>query len=294
MLGGMFGLLVIHKPAGPTSHDVVAGVRRRLGGGVKVGHAGTLDPFADGVLVVCVGAATRLASYVQAQPKRYRAVLRLGATSSTDDREGEIAPTPGAAEPDELAVREALGRFVGTIEQVPPAHSAVHVDGRRAYKLARAGEPLDLPPRTVTVHSIDLLGYAYPRVSIDVRCGAGTYIRALARDIGSALRVGAYCEQLTRTAVGDFRLEDALRPEDLDPPRQLLPPLAAVGHLPRVTVTAAQADRVTHGNSVILSGEIAPGEVAVIDSEGNLLAIAEVGGEGKTLRPRKVFVQPGR
>jgi tRNA pseudouridine55 synthase len=288
----MFGLLVINKPAGPTSHDVVTGVRRRLGRGVKVGHAGTLDPFAEGVLVVCVGAATRLASYVQARPKRYLALLRLGATSSTDDPEGRITPAPGASGPDDSTVREALARFVGAIEQVPPAHSAVHVNGRRAYRLARTGEAVDLPPRTVTVHSLDLARYEYPHLEIDVRCGAGTYIRALARDIGSALGVGAYCERLTRTAVGDFRIEDALRPQDLDPPRDLLPPLAALSSLPRVTVTAPQAARLKHGNCLALCGEVPPGEVAVIDSHANLLAIAEVRTDGKTLWPGKVFLHP--
>ncbi len=288
----MFGLLLINKPAGPTSHDVVAAVRRQLPRGLKVGHAGTLDPFAEGLLVLCVGPATRLASYVQARPKRYWALVCLGATSSTDDREGRLAPAPAAAAPGESAVRDALGRFVGTIEQVPPAHSAVHVDGRRAYKLARAGEAPDLPPRTVSVHSIDLLRYEYPHLEIDVRCGTGTYIRALARDIGSALGVGAYCQRLTRTAVGDFRIEDALRPEDLEAARDLLPPLAALGDLPRVTVTAAQAARLRHGNPLTLPGPIPAGEVAVVDSQSGLLAIAEVRDDGKALRPKKVFVDP--
>jgi tRNA pseudouridine55 synthase len=288
---GMFGFFAIRKPAGPTSHDVVAGVRRRLGRGVKVGHAGTLDPFADGVLVLCVGAATRLASYVQAQPKRYRATVLLGATSSTDDPEGEIAAVPGATVPDEPAVRSLLERFVGTIQQVPPAHSAVHVAGRRAYRLARAGKPPRLAPRAVTVHGVELLGYAYPRLEIDVRCGSGTYLRALARDIGAALGTGGYCQSLTRTAIGDFRIEDAVAPDDLDPSRHLLPPLRAVAHLPRVTVDASQLDRLGHGARLALPAALPPGEVAVLGPDGSLLAIGRVIGGGQFLRPERVFVE---
>ncbi|HUT02014.1 MAG TPA: tRNA pseudouridine(55) synthase TruB [Phycisphaerae bacterium] len=286
----MFGLFLVNKPAGPTSHDIVADVRRRLGRGVRVGHAGTLDPFAEGVLVLCVGAATRLASYVQARPKRYRAVVRLGASSSTDDREGEIAPTPGASAAAESAVRDAVGRFLGVIEQVPPAHSAVHVAGQRAYKLARAGQRLELPPRNVTVYSIDLVRYEYPQAEIDVCCGSGTYIRALARDIGSALGVGGYCEKLTRTAVGEFRIENAVGPEALDPCRDLLEPLLAVSHLPRVIATGEQIPRLRHGNLLALAEPLEPGEVAVVDAESRLLALGEVRPDGRTLQPRKAFV----
>jgi len=286
----MFGLLNINKPVGPTSHDVVAAARRRLGRGVKVGHAGTLDPFADGVLVLCVGAATRLAGYVQARPKRYLATVRLGATSSTDDSEGEITAADAASPPAASAVEEVLREFVGTIEQIPPAHSAVHVGGRRAYQLARAGEQLDLPPRTVTVHSIELMSYDYPLLAVEVACGTGTYIRAIARDVGEAIGVGGYCERLTRTAVGAFGIEEAIRPDQLDPAEHLLPPTLALEHLPRIEAGPDWLGRIANGSRVALHAPHAPGEVAVLAPTGQLIALATVAPDGRTLRPVKVFI----
>ena len=289
---GMFGLLVIDKPAGPTSHDVVAGIRRRLGRRVKVGHAGTLDPFACGVLVICVGPATRLARYVQAQPKRYRATIALGADSTTDDPEGPISSVEDAAAPDEAALRGTLEQFVGTIQQIPPAHSAVHVDGRRAYKLARAGQSPQLAPRAVTVHSIGLLRYEYPDVEIEVACGTGTYIRAIARDVGQALGTGGYCRELTRTAIGDFRIANAVAPDDVDLPRHLLPPLTALGDLPKIAVGPEDAQRLGHGKRLHLPEPAAPGEVALVDAEDSLLAVGQVQPDGG-IQPKMVFVATG-
>jgi tRNA pseudouridine55 synthase len=289
----MFGFFAIHKPPGPTSHDMVAGVRRMLGRGVKVGHAGTLDPFAEGVLVVCVGHATRLADYVQAAAKRYSAVVVLGATSSTDDPEGEITPTPGlAAPPGEADVRRALEQFAGQIQQVPPAHSAVHVDGRRAYQLARKGRAVDLPARTVTVHAVDLVSYDYPELALDIRCGSGTYIRALARDLGAALGTGGYCGRLIRTAVGPFHIDQSVRLEDLDPTRDLLSPLLAVAHLPHVTIPPDLLGRLVHGNALIPPEPLAPNatEAALLDEQGQLLALADLRDAGRHLQPTKVFL----
>ncbi|HOF19452.1 MAG TPA: tRNA pseudouridine(55) synthase TruB, partial [Phycisphaerae bacterium] len=165
----MFGFFNLRKPAGPTSHDMVSAVRRLLPRGTRVGHAGTLDPFADGVLVICVGPAARLAEFVQAAPKRYRAVVTLGATSTTDDPEGEILPREPAPPPSPQDVRQAVARFVGEIPQTPPAHSAVLVNGHRAYKLARAGRELNLRPRVVAIHAIDVIRYDWPRLTLDVR-----------------------------------------------------------------------------------------------------------------------------
>ena len=292
MLGAMFGLLNVHKPPGPTSHDIVAAVRRLAGRGVKVGHAGTLDPFAGGVLVVCVGAATRLADYVQRQPKRYTAGIVLGVTSTTDDSEGEIAADPAVRAAPQDAVLEAIARFVGEIEQVPPAHSAVHVDGRRAYKLARAGERVNLKPRTVSVHAIELLDYDFPHLELDVRCGSGTYIRALARDIGAALGVGGYCGHLTRTEVGPFTIDAATPPDRLDLSRDLADPLLAVQDMPRVTVSPPQADLIRTGRRVRHAHAPDHGEVAVVDDAGRLLAIAAVV-DGGALQPTKVFPGAG-
>lgn len=286
----MFGFLNVHKPPGPTSHDIVAGVRRLVGGKTKVGHAGSLDPFAEGVLVICVGPATRLAEYVQAAPKRYHADVTLGATSTTDDIEGRITPnSPAAAPPDEQHVRQALARFVGSIGQRPPAHSAVHVDGRRAYKLARAGCRVKLQPREVTIHALDLLNWAWPVLTMDVRCGTGTYIRALARDIGEALGVGGYCSGLTRTEVGVFRAEQAVLPDQLDPARDLRDPLAALEELPKITVAGEGARRLALGQGIGLAEDARPGETAVLDPAGRLLSIATVLEDRRTLKPDKVF-----
>ena len=289
---GMFGLLNVNKPPGPTSHDIVAAVRRLAGRGVKVGHAGTLDPFAGGVLVVCVGAATRLADYVQRQPKRYTAGIVLGATSDTDDSEGEIAINRAARAAWQEAVLETTARFVGEIQQVPPAHSAVHVDGRRAYKLARAGERPNLKPRTVRVGAIELLAYDFPHLRVDVRCGSGTYIRALARDIGAALGVGGYCGQLTRTEVGPFTIDAATPPDQLDLARDLADPLLAVQDMPKVTVSPSQADLIRTGRRIRHTGAPDGGEVAVVDGSGRLLAVATVTSDA-ALQPAKVFPTAG-
>jgi len=303
----VFGFLNIAKPAGPTSHDIVAQIRRKAGRRIKVGHAGTLDPFAEGVLVVCLGPATRLADYVQAQPKQYRAVATLGATSSTDDPEGDIRPTPDLRPPEEQAVRQALKACVGEIHQTPPAHSAVHVGGKRAYELARSGTRLDLPPRPVTIHAIRLVEYAYPRLTLEVVCGSGTYIRSLVRDIGQALGVGAYCSTLTRTAVGNFRLQEALAPEHVDPARDLLPPTVGLPAMPHVSLAPGAARRLAMGREIPLTSqhlrEISrtgpqdrrpSTEVAVLDQAGALLAIAALEDQAGILRPRKVLAAPPR
>jgi len=289
---GMFGFLNVNKPPGPTSHDVVAEVRRRLPGKTKAGHAGTLDPFAAGVLVLCVGPATRLASYVQTAPKRYSAGITLGASSGTDDLTGEITNTPNAGPPFEEQVRQALARWVGQVQQVPPAHSAVHVSGRRAYKLARRGETPELPPRAVAIHAIELLRYEYPELEIDVRCGSGTYIRALARDVGADLGVGGYCSRLSRTEVGPFRIDSAVALEAVDPAADLISPIVAVGHLPKIAMDAESAGLLAHGKTVRLPAPHSPGETAVVTQQGDLLAIARVCPDGTTLAPRKVFL-PG-
>lgn len=292
----MFGFLNVNKPPGPTSHDLVARVRRMLPHKTKVGHAGTLDPFAGGVLVLCVGPATRLACYVQKAPKRYRAEITLGATSSTDDGEGAIRAAPSGKPPPQPLVREALRRFVGDIEQVPPAHSAVHVGGRRAYQLARAGQDVELPARKVRIHELALVEYAWPSLTVDVRCGSGTYIRALARDVGASLEVGGYCSKLVRTAVGAFTLGKSIVPDELDAMRDLLSPLVALEDLPRLQVDATGAERIAMGQRVpvkahaVHSVGLGPRdmEIAALDEEGDLLALGTLDAEG-AFRPSKVF-----
>jgi tRNA pseudouridine55 synthase len=201
--GALCGLLVVDKPEGITSFGVVARVRR-LSAGARTGHAGTLDPLATGVLVLALGPATKSIERLMATDKRYRTIIDLTAFTTTDDREGERTEVAVATPPTEQQVRDAVHGFVGVIQQKPPSFSAMKVQGRRAYALARAGEAPDLPARPVRIDSIDVVSYAWPRVDIDVRCGKGTYIRSLARDIGVALGTGGHCATLRRTAVGPF------------------------------------------------------------------------------------------
>ncbi|MCE7973548.1 MAG: tRNA pseudouridine(55) synthase TruB [Leptolyngbya sp. PLA1] len=214
------GLLVMDKPAGWTSMDVCARVRGllRRGGApkrVKVGHTGTLDPMATGVLVVLVGRATRLCERLMADEKVYETTIDLSKRSSTDDAEGEIEEVAVFRAPTDAEVGAVLARFVGIIQQRPPAYSALHVGGRRAYDLAREGRPVDLPARPVRVDEILLLAYEFPVLTIRVTCGKGTYIRSLGRDIGAALGAGGMLAALRRTRVGRFDLSMAHRPESL-------------------------------------------------------------------------------
>ncbi|NDJ61826.1 MAG: tRNA pseudouridine(55) synthase TruB, partial [Chloroflexi bacterium] len=199
----MFGFLNIDKPLGWTSHDVVAKLRRGLQI-KKIGHAGTLDPLATGVLVICLGAATRLSEYVMDTTKRYRAVVHLGVTTDTYDAEGEITAQRPSDHLSEADVRDALGAFVGALEQVPPMYSAIKQGGRKLYDLARAGEVVERPPRPVHIHALEVVAWQPPQVTLDVTCSPGTYIRSLAYDLGAALGVGAHLAGLMRTASGSF------------------------------------------------------------------------------------------
>jgi tRNA pseudouridine55 synthase len=208
------GLVVVDKPGGMTSHDVVARVRR-LAGTRKVGHAGTLDPMATGVLVLGVNRATRLLGHLTLADKRYDATVRLGVTTTTDDADGEVVetrPTDGVTED---AVRSALAAFVGEIDQVPSAVSAIKVDGKRAYARVRAGEEVDLPARRVTVHALEVTAVDLPRVELAVHCSTGTYVRSIARDLGASLGVGGHLTALRRTTAGPFGLGDAHTLEEL-------------------------------------------------------------------------------
>jgi tRNA pseudouridine55 synthase len=216
------GLVVVDKPGGITSHDVVSRVRR-LAGTRKVGHAGTLDPMATGVLVVAVDRATRLLGHLTLTDKGYDATIRLGATTTTDDAEGEVLRTRSTADLTEDAVRAALGAFVGELEQVPSSVSAIKIAGKRAYARVREGEQVDLPPRRVTVHALDVTDVDLPEVRISVHCTSGTYIRAIARDLGVALGVGGHLTALRRTAVGPFTLDVAHTLEDLTEQFSLTP-----------------------------------------------------------------------
>jgi tRNA pseudouridine55 synthase len=288
------GLLNLNKPVGVTSRAVVDRVSRLLRR-VKVGHAGTLDPLAWGVLIVCVGPATRLIEYVQHMPKRYTTVVRLGARSDTNDADGTVVEAAGAVAPDIDAVRAAVATQVGTILQKPPEYSALKVEGRRAYDLARAGKAVDLAPRPVTIHSIDVRAYEWPRLTLDVHCEGGTYIRAIARDVGEALGCGGLVEILARLRIGPFWIHDAIDPETLTTeslPRLLLPAAEAVTELPSVWLTAQQVADVARGRPVTPVGsERFDGEVALFDPDGILAAVGEVDPATGRVAPRRVLVR---
>lgn len=207
------GLLVVDKPLRATSAGVCSLVRKRTGG-AKVGHAGTLDPLATGVLLLCLGGATKLVERLMGGEKRYRATVDLAHTSVTDDLESTPEPSTIEREPSRGEVERVLSeRFTGMIEQTPPAHSAVHVDGKRAYERARAGEVVEVPTKRVMIHDISVLRYHFPELEMDIRCGRGTYIRSLARDLGPALGTGGMLSALRRTGVGPFTECEARTPE---------------------------------------------------------------------------------
>jgi tRNA pseudouridine55 synthase len=289
----MHGLLVINKPAGITSRHAVDVVQGWFPG-VRMGHAGTLDPAATGVLVVCLGDATRLTEYVQRMPKTYRATVLLGATSDTDDAVGNVQPVAGAVAPTESEVRRALAEFRGEIEQTPPAHSAAHVAGRRAYQLARRGQSVELAGRRVHIYGITLVRYAYPTLELVVECGKGTYIRSLARDLGWRLGCGGLLQGLERTRIGPFHLQDSLGldagPESAR--QRLLAPGAAVADLPQRTLEADQIERLRQGQRVCLNDS--PGwddgvEVAIFVPQGALAAVTRWSSDRRELRPLKVL-----
>jgi tRNA pseudouridine55 synthase len=260
----MDGVLLRAKPAGVTSHDVVAEVRRSLPRGTKVGHAGTLDPFATGLLLVLVGRATRAQRFLMALPKTYRAVARLGWTSDTGDRDGELVHTGRMPDALEIPAGERL--------QTPPAYSAVKVGGRRAYELARSGETPELAARPVTIHRAELLSHDDERARFEIECSTGTYVRSLVTDLGDA-----YCEELERTAIGPFRLEDA-------DPERMLPLAEALAFLPERPLAEAEAVAVAHGRRLPHPGD-AP--AVRLTRDGELVAIGEP--RGDELHPAVVF-----
>lgn len=277
------------KPAGLTSHDVVVRVRRALGLRA-VGHTGTLDPFATGLLVVLVGRATRLARFVESQPKTYLAEARLGVRTATDDATGDIIGAVAEdALPDEAAVREALRGFLGTQRQRPPAFSAKHVAGERSYRRARRGEPVALPEVEVTVHRIEPLACRPPLVTFRATVSAGTYLRALARDLGERLGVGAHLTALRREAIGPLRVEDAV-PVDGVTAAAVRPAREVLGHLPAVDLDEGARVAVLHGRPVEAAGARGAGGDVALLAGGELIAVArEVDG---WLRPAVVLAAP--
>lgn len=272
------GVLCLNKPPGITSRDAVNMVQR-LARPLKVGHAGTLDPAAQGVLVVCVGQATRLVGLIQELPKSYRATFLLGRSSPTDDLDSEVTAFAGGCVPDPEAVSAALPRFVGRIWQRPPDYSAVKIGGRRAYDLARRGQSPQPSPRIVEIHRIDLIRYRYPELELGVECGSGTYIRALGRDLAMALGTRAVMASLLRTAIGHFRLEEAVDPRRLDREHWLAflrPARDAVRHLPELRPGEDDLRRLRNGERIAAQLSLPAGtRVAILDERDELVGVGE-------------------
>jgi tRNA pseudouridine55 synthase len=292
------GALVVDKPVGMTSHDVVQAIRN--GTGLRrAGHTGTLDPRASGVLVILVGPAVRLSEYVSASDKRYQAIIRLGGSTDTFDAEGKVTLTKDPLNITEEQFNTALQTFVGEIEQTPPPYSAVKVQGRKAYEMARQGEEVDLTPRKITVHHLEVLEWAPPEVVIDVHCSSGTYVRSLANDLGVMLGCGAYLVGLRRTKSGRFSLRDSVPLRKLQEAfaagnwyQYLIPAAEALGDWPAVELNPDEVEGVRHGHRVKVVGEPTETKVRGVSTQGELVALMEVvvNEDGsREWQPRKVF-----
>ncbi len=294
-MSDVFGLLNINKPSGPTSHDIVARVRR--GTGIKkVGHAGTLDPLATGVLVLCLGPATRLSEYIMHAPKTYRARVHFGVETDTYDAQGTVVAENPAA-PDRDAVLAALEQFRGDIMQVPPMYSAIKRSGKKLYELAREGREVERPPRPVTLSRLALVAWEPPFATLEIDCSPGTYIRSLAHDLGQALGTGAHLAALERSASGQFTLADATAWDDLSAAMEsgtwrehLLPADRALQHVPAVHLDAAAAAGVRNGMLIPAQAGDGAQDAALArayDADGRFFAVLER--RDAHWKPAKVF-----
>lgn len=295
------GFLNVDKPSGLTSHDVVYRVRRHTGVR-RVGHAGTLDPFATGVLVLCLGQGTRLAQFLTRGEKVYRAVVELGRTTDTYDRTGQVVEERDASGVDREQVERALNRFRGRVQQVPPAYSAVKQGGVPLYRLARGGQKVAPPSREVEITEVKLVSWEWPRLTLELTCSAGTYVRSLAHDLGQLLGCGAHLAELTRLRSGRFCLDDAvsldafLAAGEGEWLRWLHPLEVAVEHLPRIWVDEANWQRLAQGQAIGLQhveGELGRGRLAQATMPGKgLVALVRLDQEGTRWLPDKVLVRP--
>jgi len=289
------GVLVVDKPISLTSHDVVQTIRR--GTGIRrAGHTGTLDPRASGVLVVLIGPAVRLSEYVSASDKRYQATIHLGSSTDTYDADGRVTNSAPVTVT-EPQFEQVLGQFVGEIEQVPPPYSAIKVQGRKAYEMAREGEEVILEPRKINVYSLELLEWAPPEAVIDVFCSSGTYVRSLANDLGNALGCGAHLVGLRRTKSGRFTLRDAVPLRRLqesflagDWYKFLIPAAEALADWPMVELDADQVELIRHGHRVPAEADL-KGWARGVSQQGDLVALIEVDEATHEWQPRKVFFQ---
>ncbi len=296
MLNAVSGVLVVDKPIGMTSHDVVQVIRR--GTGIRrAGHTGTLDPRASGVLVILVGPAVRLSEYVSASDKRYQATVRLGSSTDTFDGEGRITKTSPVPNMVEAELDSVLQTFIGVIEQVPPPYSAIKVDGRKAYDMAREGEEVSLEPRKIEVYSLELLEWNSPELVVDVFCSSGTYVRSLANDLGTKLGCGAHLVGLRRTKSGRFTLRDAVPLRRLQEAfanntwyKYLIPAAEALGDWPAVELDADQVELIRHGHRV-LAEPGSTGWARGISEQGDLVALLQFDEATSEWQPKKVLFQ---
>ncbi len=297
----MFGLLNLNKPVGISSAGVLGRIKR-LVRPAKIGHAGTLDPLASGVLVACIGPATRLVDYVQQMPKSYRATFLLGRASESDDTERPVTELENPPIPSRDEIARAVASFIGEIEQRPPAFSALKVGGRPAYQLARKGRQVELAPRPVTIHRLEVVNYEYPTLMLDIECGSGTYVRALGRDLAEMLGTAAVMSELVRTAIGPFHVNDSCDPLALTAeslPSHLLSPLCAIPALAIIQFSDAEVELAINGLIVPASQvqvATAPNgeEFAAVDSAGQLVSILRCradGGLAPALNFRKADVR---
>ncbi len=288
------GFLNVNKPLQLTSHDVVAAVRRRFRaqtGEKKVGHAGTLDPLADGVLVVCLGTATRLSEYMMQSRKVYRAQITFGATTSTYDAAGDVLAERDVRHITTSEVKRVLPRFIGEIGQIPPMFSAIKARGKKLYELAREGKSIARPARNVTIHSIEITSWEKPVLTLEIQCSAGTYIRSLANDLGEALDVGAYLSGLTRVASGDFHLGKSISLDtvlkDDEWMRHIISPYEALSQHTRVTLTADEIERVQQGGFISSRHELQSSTIFGFDADQQLIAVLQP--RDQLWKPHKVF-----
>jgi len=297
------GVLVVDKPVGMTSHDVVQAIR--TGTGIRrAGHTGTLDPRASGVLVILIGPAVRLSEFVSASDKRYQAIIRMGRTTDTFDADGKFIREAVPVNVTEEEFNKVLKTFEGEIEQTPPQYSAVKVGGRKAYEIARKGESVDLEPRIIQVHHLEVLEWAPPEVVVDVHCSSGTYVRSLANDLGESLGTGAYLVGLRRTKSGRFTLREAVPLRKLQEAFQagdwyqyLIPAAEALGDWPAVELNPDEVEEVRHGHRIKADPGVEQGAmVRGVSTQGELVALLESmpGEDGAPeWQPKKVFFQSG-
>lgn len=274
-LSHMYGILNINKPAGKTSRDVVNRVQRLIRP-TKVGHAGTLDPIATGVLAVCAGPATRLIQYLQQLPKQYVGTFLLGHSSESDDVEGPVTQVADAPIPTIQQIFKALPQFIGVVQQRPPIFSAIKVKGQRSYHLARTGQEVKLEARPVEIHDISVVRYDYPELVLGIACGSGTYIRSIGRDLAEAVGTTAVMSQLVRTAIGGLTVESALAFDDLSldsMQNNLFAPAIAIQHLPRLVLTDAEVVQLGNGLTIERPLHGLTGDIAGFDATGELIAI---------------------